>query len=159
AWQPKNIIEEAVLLIPHPLFPTHAGHSRCDPQKMLKKLDRHILVGRVDQRQFRSDLKHVLREESHPFGAVRLVKIPASRQRRTTIEDADVVQTQKAAFERVSASAILAVDPPGKIQQQLLKRALEPFDVSLPFLRLFQSISEYCRPGVNRRIDIAEVPF
>jgi hypothetical protein len=75
------------------------------------------------------------------------------------IEDADVVQAQEAPFENIAPGAVLAIDPPGEIEQQFLKAALEPFLV--PFARLghFQRISKGRGPGVYRRIDVAEVPL
>jgi hypothetical protein len=33
------------------------------------------------------------------------------------IEDADVVQAQEAPFENIAPGAVLAIDPPGEIEQ------------------------------------------
>ena len=41
------------------------------------------------------------------------------------IEDADVVEAEEAALEDVVALGVLAVDPPGEVEQQLLEDALE----------------------------------
>ena len=48
------------------------------------------------------DLQHVLAVERHPRGAVGLLERAAGRQRRAAIEDADVVEAEKAAVEDVS---------------------------------------------------------
>ena len=41
------------------------------------------------------------------------------------IEDGDVVQAKKTAFEQVVAFAVDLVDPPGEIDEQLVKAFLE----------------------------------
>ena len=64
------------------------------------------------------------REEGHPRGAVRLLQIAAGRQRRAAVEDADVVEAEEAALEHVLAEPVLAVHPPGEVQQSLLNAAL-----------------------------------
>ena len=56
---------------------------------------------------------------------------PSSRKRLAAVEDADVVQTEKAALKDVSSLGILAIHPPGEIQQQFLKNPLKKFAVGL----------------------------
>ena len=126
---------------------------------MLDELERHVRIVRIGHRQFDGDLQHVLAEQRHPGRAVGLFQVAAGRQRRAAIEHADVVQPEEAAFEDVSARAVLAIDPPGEVQQQLLKAALEPLVVAFARLRLFQAIGEDGGPGMHRRIDVAEVPL
>ena len=75
-------------------------------------------------RQLDGDLEHVLAEERHPGRAVGLLEVAAGRQRRAAIEDADVVEPEEAALEDVVAGAILAIDPPGEVEQQLVEGAL-----------------------------------
>ena len=98
---------------------------------MLDEFDGHVDVGRLGQRQLYGDLEHVLAEERHPGGAVGLLQVPAGRQRRAAVEDADVVQPQEAALEDVVAGAVLAVHPPGEVEQELVEGALEPVEVAL----------------------------
>ena len=129
--QTQHVVEEAVLLVPHPGIVTGVDHRRGDPQIVLDELERHVSVGGLRQCQLRADLQHVLAEERHPCGSVRLLEIPAGWQRRTAIEDADVVEPEEAAFEHVAAGAVLAVDPPREVQQQFMKRALEPIEIAL----------------------------
>ena len=57
--------------------------------------------------------------------------MPASGKRLAAVEDADVVQTEKAALKDVSSLGILAIHPPGEIQQQFLKNPLKKFAVGL----------------------------
>ena len=126
---------------------------------MFDELERHVRVVRIGHRQLRGDFEHVLAEQRHPGGAVGLFQVAAGRQRRAAIEHADVVQAQEAALEDVASRAVLAVDPPGEVQEQLLEAALEPLLVSLSLLRLLQAVGEDGGPGMHRRIDVAEVPL
>ena len=41
------------------------------------------------------------------------------------VEDADVVEAEEAALEDVAPLGVLAVDPPGEVEQQLVEDALE----------------------------------
>ena len=61
----------------------------------------------------------------HPAGAVRLFDGAARGQGLAAIEDADVVEAEKAALENVVAFGVFAVHPPGEVQQQLVEDALE----------------------------------
>ena len=42
-----------------------------------------------------------------------------------TVDRTDVVESQKAATEKVVALGVLAVEPPGEVEQQFLEDALE----------------------------------
>ena len=130
-----------------------------DPNEMLGKLDGHVFVKRIVGRQLDGDLQHVLGEHGDPRGAVSLLEAAAGGQRRAAVEDADVVQPEEAAFKQVLAKAVFAVYPPTEVQHQLRKRALEELEVALPFKSLLRAVEENRRPGVYRRIDVAEVPL
>ena len=52
-------------------------------------------------------------------------RVPPVGQRLRAVEDADVVQAKEAAGEEIVALGVLAIDPPGEIEQQLLESALE----------------------------------
>ncbi len=97
--------------------------------------------------------------QRHPGRAVGLLQIPAGGQRGAAVEHADVVQPQETTLEDVLAEAVLAVHPPGEVEQQLVEAALEPVDVTLPAPRFLQPVGEGGGPGVHRRIDVAEIPF
>jgi len=126
---------------------------------MANKLDTHLYVGRVLQSQLYGDLKHVLAKERHPSGAVGLLQVPTGRQRGAAVEDAYVVQPEEATFEGVVAGAVLTIDPPGEIEQQLLEGALEPLEITPAAPGLLQAIGEDRGPGMHWRVDIAEVPL
>ena len=71
--------------------------------------------------EFHGEFQHVLAEEGHPGRAVRLLQVAAGGQRGAAVEDADVVEAEEAALEDVLAEAVLAVHPPGEVQQQLVE--------------------------------------
>src|SRR5688572_31774502 len=98
---------------------------RGDPDEVLEKLDRELLVRGLLLRQLERDLEHGLREERHPRGTICLLEIAARRQRLRAIEDADVVEAEEPALEDVVALAILAVHPPREVQEQLVEHPLE----------------------------------
>src|SRR5262249_9188896 len=72
---------------------------------------------------------------------------------------ADIVESEKAALEDVHAFRVLAIYPPGEIQQELLKHAFEKGAVSASSLFLFDLVDAPSGPGVHRGIDVAERPF
>ena len=83
----------------------------------------------------------------------------ARRQGGAAIEDADVVQPQEAAFKDVAPVAVLAVDPPGEVHEQLLEGMCQPAAVTLSLRPFIQVVSKNRGPGVDRRVDVAEVPL
>ena len=52
--------------------------------------------------QFKRNLQHILAEQGHQRGAIRLFQASAGRQWRTAVKDADIVQTEKATFEDIA---------------------------------------------------------
>src|SRR4051794_23811368 len=81
------------------------------------------------------------------------------RQRRTAVEDADVIESEEAAAKDVLAAGVFAVHPPGEIDHQLLKDALEEFEVACPFELLLGFVNENRSPGMYGRVHVSEVPF
>ena len=126
---------------------------------MLRKFEDHVLVGAVVAGELDRELEHVLREERHPGRAVRLLQVASRRQRGAAVEDADVVEAEKAALEHVLAEAVLAVHPPGEVQHELVEGRLEKIDVGLAAQGLLGAVQEQGRPGVDRGVHVAEVPL
>ena len=83
---------------------------------------------------------------------------PAGGQRGAAVEHADVVQAEEAALEHVVARGILAVHPPGEVQQQPGESLLEKGQVHLAEVDL-QVLQKQGREGVHRRVHVAEVPL
>src|SRR5205807_5697088 len=134
--------EKPILVIPHARIATDVYHRGSDPQEMLDKLEHHALLDRIPERQLNSDLEHVLAEEGHPGGAVGLFQVAARRQGGAAIEDADVVQPQEAAFKDVAPVAVLAVDPPGEVHEQLLEGMCQPAAGTLSLRPFIQVVSK-----------------
>ena len=109
--------------------------------------------------ELEGDAEHALGEERHPRRAVGLLEAAAGRQRCAAVEHADVVEAEEAALEHVAPGRVLAVDPPGEVHEQLLERALQPGDVALAALLELGLVDEQRRPGVHRRVHVAEVPL
>jgi hypothetical protein len=80
--------------------------------------------------------------------------VPAGRQRRRAIEDADVVEAQESALEHVLAKPVLAVNPPCEVGDELRERPLQEFDVTPTVERLFVAVQEDGRPGVYRGVHV-----
>ena len=83
----------------------------------------------------------------------------AGGQRRAAIEDADVIEAEKAALEHVYAFGVFSVYPPGEIEQEFLENALEKSTVAFAASLLFNFVDAPRSPGVNRRIHITEAPI
>ena len=126
---------------------------------MLDELEHHALVGAVVGCELDRTLQHVLAEEGHPRRAVRLLEVAAGGKRGAAIENADVVQAEEAALEHVLAEAVLAVDPPGEVQHELVEDQLQEVDVRFTTPCLLGAIQEQARKGVDRGVHVAEVPL
>src|SRR5262249_1097336 len=83
----------------------------------------------------------------------------ASRERRGTIKDSDVIQTKKATLEDIGAIRIFAIYPPRKVQKQLMKNLFKETAVgNSPHAALY-FVDAPRSPGVNRWIDVAKGPL
>ena len=126
---------------------------------MLVELRRHLLTDGVVQRQLEGDLEHGLAVEGHPRRSVRLLEVSAGRQGSAAVEDTDVVEAQEAALEHVRAGRILAVHPPGEVDEELLENRLEELEIALTAQRLLATVDEPARPRVHGRVHVAEIPL
>src|SRR6266568_7136605 len=99
---------------------------------MLEKFRRHVFVYWIGLREFQRHGKHREAIKSHPRSAVRLLEESASWQRLRTIEYADVIEPEETAGEKIVAFGVLAIHPPGEIEQQLLECAFEKSVITLP---------------------------
>src|SRR5262245_12388848 len=134
-------------------------HGAGDREEVAEKLQNHVFVVRVVCGQLQRDFQHVLAEQSHPGRAVRLLQVASGGQRRAAVKDADVVQPQESSLEKITTGRIFAVYPPGEVEQQLPEGILEKLAVIATVELFVDTVREQSRPGVDRRIDIAEVPF
>ena len=117
-WEVEDVIVEPILLVPQTNgCATQMVDSIGDVEKMLKELGGHILIGRLGAGQLQGNGQHVETVHAHPRRAISLIDVPTGGQRRTAVKDADVVQPEKTTLENIVAVVVLAVDPPGKVQQ------------------------------------------
>ena len=126
-------------------------HCIGDVNKVFEELDRNILVRLIVlRREFDRDAQHVETEHRHPAGAIGLFEHPPFAQRRAAIEDADVVETEKAAFKKIIALRILAIGPPGEVEQQLLEGFFQKVEIGGAGQAAFDTKDAMRRPGLNR---------
>src|SRR5260370_13556787 len=99
---------------------------------MLEEFAGDVFVSRILFRQLQSDGQHVQAIHTHPTGAVRLFEVASRGERRGAVKDSDIVAAEKSALKNVCAVRVLAVYPPGKIQQQLVQNFFEESAVADP---------------------------
>src|SRR5215469_11218277 len=129
----EDVVIKFVLFVPQPdSFPANICHRLGDVEKMLEEFDRDVLVDRVFEGEFKRDAQQIQGVHCHPGSAVGLVYEAAGGQRRTAVKDADIVKTEKPALKYIPALGVLAVDPPGEVQHQLVKYPLEEMAVPTP---------------------------
>ncbi len=100
-------------------------------EELVEDLDGDVFVVRIVVRQLERDQRHVEREHRHPAGGVGLLQAEARRQRMRAVEHRDIVEPQEAALEDIVALGVLAVDPPGVVEQQLVEDAQQEVTVGL----------------------------
>ena len=149
--QVEHVVVEALPLVPQ----SHLVHRRRDVGEVLEELDRHLLVGAVVLREQQGELEHVQAEHGHPCSPVGLLQVTGDRQGCRAVDRPDVVQAQKAALEDVVSLHVLAVNPPGEIQQELVEDRLQEFIVA----GLIDLEDADRRRGVHRRVHVREGPL
>src|SRR5215831_10473671 len=94
----QHIIEKAILLVPHSSAIAAEMIDRVrDVQEMLPKLAGDVFVSGIFTGEFHCDGEQVQTIHRHPTGAVRLLNVTTGRQRRTAVEDADIVESEESA--------------------------------------------------------------
>ena len=156
----QHIIEEAVFLIPqtHPLTP-HVVEGIGDIHEVLEELGGDVLVGRLRSCQFQGDGHHVQAIHGHPGCPISLFEVATGWQNRAAVEDADVVQAQETAGKDATAIYILAVHPPGEVEQQFVENLFEEQGIGLTGHLAGDPVHLPRRPGVHRWVHIAKSPF
>ena len=86
----------------------------------------------------------------------RLVELRREAQRRGPVEHADVVEPQKAPGKHVVAVEVLAIHPPGKVDDELLEAARQEHAVART-AGARHLVRTPARPGVHRRVHVPEV--
>src|SRR5580658_1769401 len=83
----------------------------------------------------------------------------AGGERRGTVENSDVIETEKTTLKDVHAVGVFAIDPPGEVEKQLVKDLFEEPTVCHAANAALNLINAPSGPGVNGRIHVAESPF
>ncbi len=91
---------------------------------------------------------------AHPAGGVGLLKGVAGGQ-VGPVDRADVIQAEEAALKHAPVTGVLAVDPPGEVDQQLVEDPGQEIEVAAAV----DGEHLQRRPRVHRRVDVAEVPL
>src|SRR6185369_12972194 len=115
----ERIVEKLVLVIPQAYSLAVAadiGQRLSDIEEMLKELGRDVFIDRIVQSEFQGDPHQVQAIHGHPTRSVRLIQKAARWQRRATVENANVVEAEKASLKNIPPLSVLAVDPPGEIE-------------------------------------------
>src|SRR5436190_13250703 len=99
-------------------------------EEMVQELDAHVFVCRIALTELDGDAHHVEAKHRHPGGAVGLFDIAAGRKRARTVKHPDIVEVEKAAYEYVQALRVLSIDPPGEVQQQVVKNPLQEAQIT-----------------------------
>ena len=126
---------------------------------VLQELRCQALVDGILLRQFQRDPHHRQGKHPHPPGRVGLFKRGTVLELLAAVEDADVVEAEKAPLEHIVAVAIDLVHPAGEIQQQLVVAPLQPGPI-LPAVQAFLHVVDPPdSPGMHGGIQVVELPL
>ncbi len=128
-------------------------------EEVLEELRGHVFVRAVVARELERDCQHVEAEHGHPAGSIALVEPRPAGERVVPIEHADVVQAEEAALEDIAAVRVLAVHPPGEVDEQFVKHPLEELGIADSRRAPLDLVHAHRRPCVDRRVHVAERPL
>src|SRR5260370_9832717 len=126
---------------------------------MLEEFAGHVLVSGIFFRQFESDRQHVQAVHTHPARAVGLLEVASGGERRRAVKNSDVVEAKKSTLKNVRAVRVLAIHPPGEIQEQLVKNFFEESAIGDAAHATLDFVDAPRGPGMHGRVHIAERPF
>ncbi len=155
AVQVHDVVVETVDVVPQTVA-ADLVHRVADADEMLEELAGDVFVRVVLLRELDGDAEHRHAIERHPRGAVRLQELRAAGQRSRAVEDPDVVEPEESAGEQVVPVGVLAVHPPGEVQQELVERPCQELAVTFPSLARHLVDAPAC-PSVHRRVHVAEL--
>ena len=138
-----HVVEKAVFGVPQAAI-VHGGG---DVGVMFVELDGHVFVVGVHVGQAQRHLQQGRAVDGHPGGAVRLLEDPGTGRRPGTVEQTDVVQAEEAALEDVVALEVLAVDPPGEVDDQLVEGPFQEQRCPAPSLGPAVTFCRCARPS------------
>ena len=116
--EPENVVVETILVVPkRHAVDANVVHGLRNVNEVLEEFAGDVFVSDILLGEFQGDGQHVQAIHAHPTGAVRLFEMASGRKRSGTIEDSDVIESEEAALKNVRAVGVLAIDPPGEIEQ------------------------------------------
>src|SRR5208337_721655 len=122
----QPVIEKPVGLIPQALN----DEGLPDAREMLQELQHQTLsLALARPGEDGRDGPHRQRVGAHPARRVGLLQGVARRQVRA-VDRADVVQAEETALEDVLVAGVLAVDPPGEVDQELVEDPAQEVEVA-----------------------------
>src|SRR5208282_6773341 len=124
-------------------------HCRRNVKEVLEELDDHVLGSVVVGEEFNCQLRHVLAEQCHPCRTVRLLQGASGGQRCAPIENPDVVEAEETTFENILPKPVLAIHPPGEVQQKLFESPLEESGIGFATQSLLSAMEKQSRPSVD----------
>src|SRR5262249_35250964 len=130
-----------------------------DVNEVLPELAGDVLVSIVLAGQLQRNAEHVQAVHRHPAGPVGLLEVSARGQRRAPVENTNVVKAEKPALEDVSTLRVLAIDPPGEVEHQLVEDPGEKLSVSDAAALFVDLVDSPCGPGDDRWVHVAKGPL
>src|SRR5712691_12528736 len=158
--QLQHVVKEAVLVVPK-RAPAEAKivHGTRNVNEVLEELAGDIFVSGIFFGQFKSDGQHVQAIHAHPACAVGLLKMAPGWQGSGAVENSNVIKPEKSALKNICAVRVLAVDPPGEVQKELVKDPFQESTIRHAAYAALDFVNAPRGPGMDRRIHIAEGPF
>ena len=116
----KHIVIKAILLIPQAnAFAAEIVNGVANVYKMFEKLAGDVFIDRIFARQLQRDRQHIQAIHPHPTRAIRLFEVASSWQRRATVKNSNIVQSQEIRLERRWPSASLRLTHQVKFSSSL----------------------------------------
>src|ERR1041385_7634462 len=116
----QNVIIKLVLFVPEAdTSATEFVHSGSNRKEMFEKLGCDIFVNVILQSELDRYPEHVQTKHPHPARAIALFQSGAVGKPIVSVEHANVVESEKTAFENVVALRILPVYPPDRKSTRL----------------------------------------
>src|SRR5712692_866239 len=127
----QYVVEKSVFAVPHRIHTVAAmAHGVGDVEEVLPELAGDVFIDGILAGEFESDGEHVEGVHGHPRSAVGLFNMATGGKRRAAIEDADIVEAEKATLEDVHTFGVFAVHPPGKVEHEFLEYAFEKCSIA-----------------------------
>ena len=152
----KLVVVKAVVLVPQ-TGAAEAVHRVGDRDEMLEKFRGHVLVRRIGLRELERHRQHRAGSKTPSTPCRR--PAPAARRSAAACDRSNtpmLSSPRKPPAEQVVALGVLAIHPPGEVEQQLVEDARQKDAIALA-ARPGHLVDAPAGPGVDRRIDVAEI--